>query len=177
MSLSQHVRRRQFIDPALQRGLIVVIVLLQALLLTAILYGLYDKLAALLDAQLYRVHQTGDPLLVILLEQTAPAVGLLLACNISLLLAAEWFWARRLQRLSARLLELARASEALDFSPVPSSAATHRVLAQALAWREQEGARLSRFRTLLHQLDQAPAHERPNIVVQLQKQLGQDMQR
>lgn len=177
MTPDHRARRRQYIDPALQRGLIVVIVLLQGVLLTAILYGLYGNLAALLDAQLYRVHQTGEPLLAILLKQTAPAVALLLAGNIALLLAAEWFWARRLQRLSTGLLELARASEALDFSPLPSPAANHRVLTQAVAWRRQEAARLARFRTLLHQLSQAPAHEQPNLLVQLQTQLSQHLQR
>lgn len=175
MSQASRVRRRRFIDPALQGGLILALVLLQAILLAGILYWLHGDLETLLEARLYRIHQSGNPPLAeVLLARGAPALALLLVANMALMVLAELLWVRRLHRLAGALAQFTARSGELDFTPDTLPGKPHAVHQRAMAWRRWEAIRLAKFRTLARQLAQAPAEQRMLLLMQMRRLLGRN---
>jgi hypothetical protein len=169
---ASHVRRRRFIDPHLQGRLIIVLVLLQACLLAGILYWLFGDLEALLEARLYRIHQSDNrPMAEVLLAHSAPALAGLLLANMALMALAELVWARRLRRLAGSLARLTAQSAQLDFSADTLPTAPHAVHRRALAWRRWEAARLAKFRASLRQLAETPSEQRPILLAHMRRLL------
>lgn len=166
-------RKRHYIDPDLQGGLILALVLLQAALVAGVLIWLQADLEALLEARLYRVHQTGgEPMSELLLARSAPALAVMLVADLALLALAEFFWSRRLRRLAAGLNDLAARSAELDFRADPHPAHLHAALDKARIWRRWEADRLARFRAMTRELAQAPAERRPLVLERMGRLLG-----
>ncbi len=154
MNQANHMRKRRYIDRGLQGRLIVALLVLEGLLLLATLYWLHGSMAALIEDQLFRVHQTDPrPLFQPLLEQAALGVGVMLAVNVALLLLAESYWTGRIKGLLAALRPLLTRSEALDFAGGNGADSPHATVELARSWRQAEAERLGAVRQAVQGLD------------------------
>ena len=168
-------RRRRYVDPDLQGGLILGLVLLQAVLVACVLLWLHADLEVLLEARLYRVHQApGGSMAELLLSRGAPALAIMLVADAALLALAERFWARRLGRIAADLAHLARRTGHLDFQQDPPPPTDHAVITRARAWRRKEAARLAEFRVLARGLGRMPEPARGAHLARMAELLARD---
>ncbi len=150
----KYQRKRHYIDHSLQHHLIIGLLLLEGVLLTATLAWLYGRMDAVVEAQLFRVHQPqARPLFQPLLEQAAWAMAMLLAANSILLLATEAFWTRQVNKLLSGLRPLLTAAGSLDFQSHAETTAKHPVLVQAQAWRQCEAEELAQARLVIQAMD------------------------
>ncbi len=148
------VRRKKCIDESIQVPLVVALVLLEISLACAAAGLLYLRLDAVIDENLYRIHLAGtETMLGQLLRQAAVVLGAFVAVNAAVLLAADWIWRRRVNRIVRELILAVRKASSLDYTPDPAIAGTHPALALAANWREKERARLWGIREAATGLD------------------------
>lgn len=147
MPQSGSVKRRiVYVDEKVQKGLLVALVTLEVLLVSGTLWVLYVQMGEVVDANLYRVHFSGQPNIYPLLFKTGLiGIGALVAVNIIVLWIATWVWARHVDAIVRPFRELVAKVEALDFSEDQAQEVLHEVVDLALAWRHSK-------RRILHKL-------------------------
>ncbi|MDP2369655.1 hypothetical protein [Rhodoferax sp.] len=141
------------VDHALQRSLLVALVVLEVLVVASAIAVLYQALANIADENLYRIHFSGElSVLSLLLREGLHVLAGMLAVNLLALIVADRVWAFYVNRILRNLDRLMSASEQLDFRSQAPSAFDHAVLAQAVAWRVNAAAQLAQARLALHEL-------------------------
>ncbi len=153
-----HRRRRHYIDARLQGRLLVWLVVGELLLFAAALFGVGWGMDAAVEASLYRVHQTGDSL-PLLLRQLAWTVPIVLAVNLLAVAWAERRWRRRVTAILARLEPLLARIGRGDLRPLSDAPGPvdHPVLAAARDWHDRERARFLAARRIIDVLPEDPA--------------------
>jgi hypothetical protein len=137
-------RRRRYVDPALQRRLVVGLVALESVMVAASVWALYWHLNRLIEENLYRIHLTAvRPLLPALLHDAFLLLGVFVVVNIVILLIAMSLWGRRVNSITDELMVLLGKTRTLDFSSDSPSAGNHELLALTLNWRAKERSRLA----------------------------------
>lgn len=143
-----------YVDDRLQKWLLIALVTFEVLLIAGALWMLYLQLDSLLEANLYRVHYSGDPhIYPLLLKNALIGIGGLIGINLVLLLIADRMWSRHVNSILQPLNELLAKVEALDFSDEVSTAASHKVVELARSWRNSERQRLRKLRAQIAELD------------------------
>ncbi len=164
-------RRMRLVDHALQKSLLIALVVMEVVVVAVAIWALYRSLGKIVDDNTYRVHFHGSvDVLSQLISEGTPVLASMLAVNFVALLLADRIWAFYVYGILGQLDGLMLAATRRDFSTPPGSAFDHAVLEQALLWREAEAARLSLLRQTLAAmpptLPQAPA-ERAALAARL----------
>ena len=146
-------RRIIYIDGTVQKRLMIALVTLEILLVGAALWVLYLQLVGTVEANLYRAHAVGKPVVFPLLKAAMLGLGSFLAINILLLWAADRLWARHLETILGPFSALTDKVSTLDFSADTTPDQPHNVVSMALAWRDAERRRLQILREKIRQLD------------------------
>jgi hypothetical protein len=150
MKHARDIRKRRYIDLALQGWLIASAILVQAALALATLAALRARLLAEIDAGLYRVHHVDTrPVLNIILGDGLWLMLAYAAANLLLMAVLAWVWRRRLARLLDRLRPILARAGRLDFSIRDDFGGRddeHAVVHAALAWHGNEHDRLAALR-------------------------------
>lgn len=140
-------RRVRLVDDALQKSLLVALVLMETAAVALAIWMLYQALDRIVDENTYRVHFSGGPSISVqLFIEGLRVLGAMLALNVLALFAADRIWAWYVARIVEQLDRLMGASSALDFRPQAPIAYHHSVLEQAGNWREVELGRLRQLR-------------------------------
>lgn len=156
MPQSSPVKRRIiYVDDKVQKGLLIALVMLESLLIAGTLLMMYVQMGEVVDANLYRVHFSGQPNIYPLLFKTA-LVGVvgLIVINVLVLWIAGWVWARHVDSILKPFRELIGKVEALDFSADAAQDIPHRVVELALAWRRSKRQDLLKLRQEIARLDE-----------------------
>lgn len=170
-------RRQHYIDSAIQRPLLLALVLLEITLLLAASWLAYEHLNTLIDAHLYRVHiSEARPVWVQLAQEGGWMLLLFATVNLLALLVVEWAWIRRENLVLMDFRRLCQKSETLDFSADAPPARPYRVLLLASSWRTREGDRFKEIRAQaqrLCDLAASPAGEQElrDAILRLKNQL------
>lgn len=147
-------RRTVYVDEAVQKWLLIALVTFEVVLISGALWLLYQQLNAMVEANLYRIHFSGeaniDP---VLLKKMLLGLGGLVAINIVVLLVADWFWTRQVNAILQPLVKLLNKVEELDFSEDEPVEKSHKVVELAHAWRNSERQRLFKLRTEIAKLE------------------------
>lgn len=139
-----HQRSIQYIDQALQKWLLVALVVLEVLILAGAGAILYFRLNALVEESLYRVHLAGQPsMLSVLLEESLLIVVGLIVINLFALFVADRVWARHVRGILVALRKLLSSVQNLDLreETVAGILPKHEVLRVGLTWHRAERAR------------------------------------
>lgn len=146
-------RRVVYVDHVLQKWLLVAMVMLEALLTAAAIYGVYHVLSAAIEDNLYRVHlaERSDLFRRVLIEGALilAATGVVNFCAI---LAADRIWAWYVRSIVRGLDAVMYAAAKLDFRSQPAVRRTHVVLDHALRWQRGQSLRLKRIRHAVRSL-------------------------
>ena len=155
-SRSNLVKRRiVYVDEKIQKGLLVALIALEVLLVAGTLLVLYVQMGEVVDANLYRVHLSGEPdIYPLLLKTGLIGIAALVAVNVIVLWIATWVWVRHVDSIVRPFRELVAKVEALDFSEDQAHEVLHEVVDLALAWRHSKRGILRKLRAEIARLDE-----------------------
>lgn len=149
-----HQRKIHYVDAALQKWLLVALVMLETGLVGASVWLLRRHLNAVIEDNLYRMHvAAAAPMMTQLMHEAFLVLGLFVIVNVIALLVAHGIWHRYVYSVLRDFMALVGKTARLDFSPDPDSDRRHEVLALAGTWRARERARLAAIREHLTRLD------------------------
>ena len=99
-----HRRHIQYVDAVLQKWLMVALIVLEVALIVGGLFVLHNELSAIIEENLYRVHQPANQaVLDVLLTPLLTIMGGLVAVNVLALAVAEGAWAAYVNSVLADL--------------------------------------------------------------------------
>ncbi len=146
-------RRVRYIDQAIQRGLLIALVLMEVALVAVSTWLMDLRLHQLLEESLYRSHFAGSPLgFGSLLKEGGLMMGAFVLVNLVALIAADAVWASYVNGVLSGLRARLRRVAQLDFTPQAPGSVEHPVLALSERWIEAERRRLVQVRTLIEKL-------------------------
>lgn len=142
----QSPRTIRYIDQSIQKWMLIGLVAMELILTAASIWILYLELAHVIDANLYRIHQTDhESILPLLLAKGAKVLGYALVVNVAAIAIADRIWTFYVQRVVRHLSVLMQKSRNLDWRET-GIGATHPVLVIAHAWRFSEHFRCGDLR-------------------------------
>lgn len=153
----QDRRRQRYVDQLIQRRLIILLVVMEVALVVSGLLFLYLRFTSIIEAGLYRIHQTGGATGGAMLEAAAVAILALLAVNVVALVIADRIWAHYVDRVIDTFASLVRRTGELDLRPDPADHNDHRLVDLTLTWRRDERDHWLEIRSTLDGLEQALA--------------------
>lgn len=148
-------RRIIYVDDYIQKGLLVALVTLEALLIVGTLWILYLQMSEVVDANLYRIHFSQKPNIYPLLLKTI-MIGLigLIAVNVLMLWLISWIWSRHVDSILNPFRKLISKVEALDFREDEPISIPHKVVELALTWRHSKRQHMLKLRQEISSLDE-----------------------
>lgn len=149
-------RRRHYVDRAVQRPLLLAMILIEIVLVAAFVWLMHWRLVGFIDNNMYRMHATETGLTLMRLDREgSPVLFLFLVANLLVLAIAFRLWSARQDLIVNDLRALIAKTGSLDFSPDPESKHRHKALALALAWRGTERRRFAAIRDQVARLEVA----------------------
>lgn len=134
-----HHRHRVYLDDLIQRRLLLLLVLMELAIVTAVIAWLYLEFRTVIEHGLYRIHHHDQhEAWPMLLSATWRAIGVLLLVNAFALVVADRIWARYVNGVLGRFGRLMARTTALDLGADTEPAGLHRVVDLASAWRQYE---------------------------------------
>jgi hypothetical protein len=143
---SSHQRLRRFVDHRLQTTLIVALLVVQLLLVAACVWQLHGHLAALLEAQTYRVHFEAPPTADAFRSEAVRLLTRFAIANLALVVLVELSWRAGVGVVLQRYRSLLSRVQQLDFVPTAGTGPSHPLLHLVHRWRATERQRLSGLR-------------------------------
>lgn len=150
-------RKIHYVDHAIQKWLLMALVVMELALVGAALWLLYHQLSAVVEANLYRIHHSdSQQIFPVLLKNSLYVLAGLIAANVVALVLADRIWGRYVNGIIRAFHGLLNRTEALDFMGDEREAArNHQVIELALSWRETERVRCRKIREASAGLDAA----------------------
>lgn len=137
-----HQRKIKYIDHALQKWLLVALVVLEVIVLSIAGTILYVRLNAIVDESLYRIHFGGQPsMFSVLLSESMRIIGGMIAVNLLALFVADRIWVYYVRAILGELRRMFACTRVLDFRGDPAIHQRHKVLSLAQDWRRAEKER------------------------------------
>lgn len=149
-------RRIHYVDHALQKWLLLALIVMEAALVSMAIWVLYRALNTVIDEEMYRVHYSGhNQVLPLLIKEGSVVLGWMLLANALALLAADRLWAVLVNGILRQLRQLMHASQNLDFRVQDGIYNNHAALEQGLTWRQAQTRRLAARRAMIESLPDA----------------------
>ena len=146
-------RRQYYTDQKIQGYLLAVLVGLQLLLVSLMLFYLYAQINTIIDENLYRVHPRDDGAWPDLFRALITVMLVFVAVNIPLLYLAHGYWSRYIRKTVGYFSTVLDKMLVLDFSGLAHSLKRRHPLAALVElWFEKEKARSHRIQRLLDEL-------------------------
>jgi hypothetical protein len=154
MNISKHNRRHiHYVDHTLQKWLLQALIVMETVLVSLAIWGLYRTLGTIIDEEMYRIHYSGNSeILPLLIKEGAGVLGWMLLVNLLALFAADRIWAILVQNILKKLTHLMQAARDFDFTDQDAISSNHDVLEQGLSWRHEEARRLKKNREIISSL-------------------------
>lgn len=164
-NVTLHQRRIHYVDEAIQKGLLVGLVLLEIALAAGLAWLMYRRLSTVVEDSLYRIHLAdAQPMVHLLLSESARLFGLFVLVNGVALVLVDMLWRRYVRGILAAFKLLMDKTARLDFSADPARQSRHVLLDLAQQQRDQDRARLVAINQRVAQLAQAQqAGDRPAV--------------
>ena len=149
-----HRRHIQYVDAVLQKWLMVVLIVLEVALIVGGLFVLHSELSAIIEENLYRVHQPANQgVLDVLLTPLLTIMTGLVAVNVLALAVAEGAWAVYVNSVLTDFRELMARTQALDLRDDPEISSRHEVIKKMINWRALERSRCGAIQADLSAID------------------------
>lgn len=164
---TQDRRTTLYVDHALQKWLLVALVVLECVLTGLAIWGLYLVLGDLIDRNMYRIHFSPDDdfLRDFAIEGAKILVGTGVV-NITAIILADRIWAVYVRSIVRGLDKVMFAAQNLDLMQRREVRRTHALLDRVLRWQRSESLRLRRIRhSVRHVPDRMPETDEEKAAV------------
>lgn len=149
----QDRRATVYVDHALQKWLLVALVVLECVLTGLAIWGLYLVLGDLIDRNMYRIHFSPDD--DILRDFAIEGAKILIGTgvvNVTAIILADRIWAVYVRSIVRGLDKVMFAAQNLDLMQRRDVRRTHALLDRVLRWQRSESLRLRRIRHAVRHL-------------------------
>lgn len=164
----QHQRKIHYVDEAIQKTLLVGLVLLEVALAAGLAWLMWHRLNAIVEDNLYLIHLAeARPILTQLLIEAARLLGVFVAVNVAALVLVDILWRRYVHSVLTSFAQSMAKTRALDFTPDVPLRSHHQLLDLTAAQREQDRQRLTAVRAQVHQLAKAASAESVGVAAAL----------
>ncbi|NGZ28519.1 MAG: hypothetical protein G8345_16720 [Magnetococcales bacterium] len=151
--VKRNKRQRTYVDFAIQMRMLIALVVMELVLVASGVAYLYYRFNAIVEENLYRIHQTNTQSpMEILLAEAGWVVAALVAANLVALLVADRIWYIYVRRVLERFMEMARKMRDFDLREESSRKINHEVLVRMLAWHMAERKRALNVRAAIQNL-------------------------
>lgn len=166
-------RRQYYTDQKLQGYLLVVLISVQLVLVSVLLYFLHGDINALIEENIYRVHSKEASSWPDIFRLLAITMSMFLLINIFLLYLAHTAWSRYIKGTISQFSSILDRIVNRDFKDPPLSLESgHQMMQLAQQWWSKEQLRRRDMDTLLQQLSEYKNKNiQQNELMQMQKVL------
>lgn len=146
-------RRQYYTDQKLQGNLLGVLIVVQVLLVSVLLFFLYGDINTLIEQHIYRIHSKGAESWPEIFRLLAITMSAFLVINIFLLYLAHTVWGRYIKGIISQFSTLLDHIVQRDFSEAaPTGNNAHQTMQLAQQWFNKERQRNNEINILLERL-------------------------
>jgi len=156
ISKTHHQRKIYYVDEALQKFLLIGLVVLEAGLAAVLAWMMFRHLNQVVEDNLYRVHLADNvPILTQLMHEALILLGIFGAANLIALVLVDFIWRRYVYSILRLFRQVMGKTYQLDFTTDPEIGDRHQMLDLVEAQRDQDRDRLTAIRFQLSRLEPA----------------------
>jgi len=146
-------RHNHYINPAIQKRLMISLVIAELVLITLALLWLYIDLDQLIENNMFKIHILNTLSAEFVITRLTKAAVVLLAVNILIASAIVRYWKNYITQIVAPLVEVSNAIQQLDFTVTPQIGVPHEAADIAIQWLRREKKHLLQIRQCIETLD------------------------
>jgi len=151
--MNKNKRKKHYINPAIQKRLIVNLVVLELVLISLTTLWLYQDMSQLIENNMFKIHIQNTLSVEFFAVRLAQAAFVLLIINIFIASLVLWYWQNYVNNIITPLNEVADALLKLDFTVKPDVQIEHEASEIALNWLSQEKHTLTELRHFISMID------------------------
>ena len=151
--MNSNKRHIHYINPAVQKRLMISLIVAELILICLTIFWLYIDLDQLIESNLYKIHIQNTLTTSFLMTRLSKSILILLAINIIIASIIVWYWKNYIKAITTPLEQITHAIQTLDFTIDPLISVPHESGAIAVEWLEREKNQLIKLRQCLKKLD------------------------
>lgn len=161
---ARNKRQRKYVDFAIQMRMLIALVVMEVVLVAAGVWYLYLRFNTIVEANLYRIHQTpGESPLEVLVKEAGIVVLALVVANVLAMVVADRIWILYVRRVLNKFTALAQRTRDFDLREDTDKDHSHEVLVRMLAWRWAERKRALNVRAAIRNLSPDADFDNPMV--------------
>lgn len=142
MKNREQLRRRHYVDQALQGWFLVGLVTLEIVLFSVGLFIIYQHMNEAIELQIFQAHATHESGSSLLLNALMGVLPWILVANVIAVLITSRIWSRYLEKVIGSLRQMLATGAKLDFRDISGQmTGSHEVLDIGTAWMARERER------------------------------------
>ena len=139
-------RHLHYINPAIQKHLIIALVFIELLLISLTVFWLYLDMNQLIEDNMFKIHIQNTLSIEFFAVRLLQAAFILLIINIIFASLILWYWRNYIMHILTPLDEIATSIQNLDFTIVPDISVQHDTTQIAGQWLNHEKNKLTEIR-------------------------------
>ncbi len=151
--MNKNKRHIHYINPAIQKRLIISMVVIELILISLTIFWLYHDINYLIEDNMFRVHAQNNLTPGFFAVRLAQAAFVLLIINIIISSLAVWYWKNYIINIITPLEEIAALIQKLDFTKRPDISEPHETIQIASEWLSKEKNKFIEIRHNISMID------------------------
>jgi len=166
-------RHIHYINPAIQKRLMISLIIAELILISLALLWLYIDLDQLIENNMFKIHILNTLSAEFVITRLTKAAVVLLTVNTLIASAIVWYWKNHITQVIAPLVEVTNAIQQLDFTVTPQISVPHETGDIAIQWLHREKKHLLQIRQCIERLDIEKPEDMSKIMQSCQHLLKQ----
>jgi len=155
--MNKNKRHRHYINPAIQKQLIIALLVVEVLLICVTVLWLYHDMSQLIETNMFRIHIQNTLSVEFFTLRLLQVASVLLIVNVLLASVTVWYWRNNIERVIAPIDHITELIKKLDFTTEPEVFVQDKATQAAAQWFKREKNKLIEVRKIIAEIDmQAP---------------------
>ncbi len=151
--MNKNKRHRHYISPAIQKQLIIALVVIEVLLVSVTVLWLYHDLSQLIDANMFKIHIQTRLSVEFFTLRLLQVASILLIINVIFASLIVWYWRNGIKYIIAPIDNITDRIQKLDFTTEPEVSVHHKAAQAAVQWFKREKNKLIEVRKNIASID------------------------
>lgn len=151
--MTNNQRHQHYINPAVQKRLMISLMLAELVLISLMLFWLYIDLDALIENNMFKIHIQSTLSAEFIIIRLTKAAIVLLIVNGLVASVIVWYWKSHIKQIISPLDEASNSIRQLDFTATPHISIPHETGDIAMQWFQREKKHLMQIRQLIETMD------------------------
>lgn len=151
--MSKNLRHLHYINPAIQKRLMISLIIAELILISLTVFWLYIDMDTLIENNMFKIHIQETLSTEFFIIRLTKAAVVLLIVNALVASTIVWYWKNYIKQIITPLVEVSDSIQRLDFSITPHISIPHETGDIAIQWLQREKEQLSEIRQCIANLD------------------------